>query len=38
MNKELKSFEDIRQITDAGKEYWLARDLQKPFGYDNWKK
>jgi DNA-damage-inducible protein D len=36
MDKELKSFEDIRQITDAGKEYWLARDLQKPLGYDKW--
>ncbi|GHT37005.1 DNA damage-inducible protein D [Bacteroidia bacterium] len=36
MDKELKSFEDIRQITDTGKEYWLARDLQKPLGYDKW--
>ncbi|GHV68522.1 DNA damage-inducible protein D [Bacteroidia bacterium] len=36
MDKELKSFEDIRQITDAGKEYWLARDLQKTLGYDKW--
>ncbi|GHU94072.1 hypothetical protein FACS1894156_1820 [Bacteroidia bacterium] len=36
MDKELKSFEDIRQITDAGKKYWLARDFQKPLGYDKW--
>jgi DNA-damage-inducible protein D len=36
MDRELKSFEEIRQITDSGKEYWLARDLQKPLGYDKW--
>jgi hypothetical protein len=36
MDRELKSFEDIHQITDTGKEYWLARDLQKLLGYDKW--
>jgi DNA-damage-inducible protein D len=36
MDKGLKSFENIRQITENGTEYWLARDLQKSLGYDKW--
>ena len=36
MNVELKSFEEIKQLTDSGMEYWLARDLQKPLGYERW--
>jgi DNA-damage-inducible protein D len=36
MNTELKSFEEIKQITEYGIEYWSARDLQKPLGYERW--
>ena len=36
MNTELKSFEEIKQLTDCGMEYWSARDLQKPLGYEKW--
>ena len=36
MNTELKSFEEIKQLTDYGMEYWSARDLQKPLGYGKW--
>jgi DNA-damage-inducible protein D len=36
MNTELKSFEEIKQLTDYGMEYWSARDLQKPLGYERW--
>jgi len=36
MNTELKSFEKIKQLTDNGMEYWSARDLQKPLGYEKW--
>jgi len=36
MNTELKSFEEIKQLTDCGTEYWSARDLQKPLGYEKW--
>ncbi|MCL2041026.1 MAG: DNA damage-inducible protein D [Bacteroidales bacterium] len=36
MNTELKSFEEIKQLTDYGMEYWSARDLQKPLGYEKW--
>jgi DNA-damage-inducible protein D len=36
MNTELKSFEDIKQIAENGMEYWSARDLQKPLGYERW--
>ena len=36
MNTELKSFEEIKQLTDTGIEYWSARDLQKPLGYEKW--
>jgi len=36
MNTELKSFEEIKQLTDYGVEYWSARDLQKPLGYERW--
>ena len=32
MNTELKSFEEIKQLTDYGMEYWSARDLQQPLG------
>jgi len=36
MNTELKSFEEIKKFTDYGLEYWSARDLQKPLGYEKW--
>jgi DNA-damage-inducible protein D len=36
MNTELKSFEEIKQLDDCGMEYWSARDLQKPLGYEKW--
>ena len=36
MSTELKSFEEIKQQTDCGMEYWSARDLQKPLGYERW--
>ena len=36
MNTELKSFEEIKQLTEYGMEYWSARDLQKPLGYERW--
>jgi DNA-damage-inducible protein D len=36
MNTEIKSFEEIKQITECGMEYWSARDLQKPLGYERW--
>ena len=36
MNTELKSFEEIKQVTEYGMEYWSARDLQKPLGYERW--
>ncbi len=32
----LDHFEDIRHISDDGAEYWSARELQKPLGYDKW--
>jgi DNA-damage-inducible protein D len=35
-NIELKSFEAIKRITENGIEYWSARDLQKPLGYERW--
>jgi DNA-damage-inducible protein D len=36
MNTELKSFEDIKQFAENGVEFWSARDLQKPLGYERW--
>ena len=36
MNTELKSFEEIKKLTENGMEYWSARDLQKPLGYERW--
>ena len=33
---ELNSFEEIKQLTECGIEYWSARDLQKPLGYEKW--
>lgn len=36
MSIELKSFEEIKQLTEYGIEYWSARDLQKPLGYEKW--
>ena len=36
MITELKSFEDIKQISGNGNEFWSARDLQKPLGYEKW--
>jgi len=36
MRVEFNSFEEIKQLTEGGMEYWSARDLQKPLGYDRW--
>lgn len=36
MSTELKSFEEIKQLTEYGAEYWSARDLQKSLGYEKW--
>jgi DNA-damage-inducible protein D len=36
MTTELKSFEEIKQISETGNEFWSARDLQKPLGYEKW--
>lgn len=36
MTAELKSFEEIKQISENGNEFWSARDLQKPLGYGKW--
>ena len=36
MNTELKTFEEIKQVAEYGIEYWSARDLQKPLGYEKW--
>jgi len=36
MNTELKSFEEIKQLTDCGMEYWSARELAPALGYTKW--
>ena len=36
MDTELKSFEEIKRLVEDGMEYWSARDLQKPLGYERW--
>jgi DNA-damage-inducible protein D len=36
MTDELKSFEEIRQVSEKGNEFWSARDLQKSLGYGKW--
>jgi DNA-damage-inducible protein D len=36
MAAELELFENIKQTSDSGLEYWSARDLQKPLGYEKW--
>ena len=33
-----RAFEDIRQLSDAGNEYWLARDMQPLLDYSTWGK
>ena len=33
-----KIFESIKHVDEEGREYWLARDLQKALGYKEWKK
>ena len=37
MNTELKSFEEIKQLTDCGMEYWSARELASALGYTEWR-
>ena len=37
MNTELKSFEEIKQLTDCGMEYWSARELAPALGYTEWR-
>ena len=32
-----KIFEDIKHIDKEGNEYWLARELQKVLGYNQWR-
>ena len=32
-----KIFEDIKHIDELGNEYWLARELQKVLGYNQWR-
>jgi len=36
MQTELKSFEEIKQQTDCGMEYWSARELAPALGYTKW--
>jgi DNA-damage-inducible protein D len=36
MNTELNNFEEIKHFSDNGAEYWSARELQKPLGYEKW--
>ncbi len=36
-NYTKKIFEDIKHIDEEGKEYWLARELQKVLGYKDWR-
>ena len=36
--KHYKTFEDIRQYTKEGVEFWSARDLQTVLGYSSWDK
>jgi hypothetical protein len=41
MNQSLyqaSPFEAIRQINSNGQEFWSARDLQSPLGYDKWER
>ena len=33
-----KIFESIKYVDEEGREYWLARDLQKALGYKEWRK
>jgi hypothetical protein len=35
--KEYKSFEDIKQISKEGSEFWCARELAPVLGYANGK-
>jgi DNA-damage-inducible protein D len=37
MSTELKSFEEIKQLTDSGTEYWSARELAPALGYAEWR-
>lgn len=38
IKKHHKTFEDIRQKTKDGREFWSARDLQKVLDYKSWDK
>ena len=41
MNKIMNTntiFESIKHVDEEGREYWLARDLQKALGYKEWRK
>jgi DNA-damage-inducible protein D len=33
----ISPFEEIRQVTEDGSEYWSARDLSAVLGYTNWR-
>lgn len=36
--KHHRTFENLKQINDAGMEFWFARDLQAVLGYSTWDK
>src|SRR6266567_2371263 len=43
MNKEVQTtvtytspFDAIKRVNERGLEYWSARDLQEPLGYEKW--
>ena len=38
LKRQYQTFEDIRQVTQGGVEYWSARDLQKVLEYTSWDK
>jgi DNA-damage-inducible protein D len=33
----ISPFEEIRQVTEDGSEFWSARDLSEVLGYTNWR-
>jgi DNA-damage-inducible protein D len=32
----IKLMDELKKISDSGKEYWLAREVQEPLGYQAW--
>ena len=37
-NYTIKLFEEIKHIDEEGREYWLARELQKVLEYKQWRR